>query len=167
MDVFISISGPEPSRSSFERLIRKQLEGFEGRVVISLGKPEESCHGGPNLKSYLSRKDREELLNRSRIVVARSGYSTIMDLFSLRKRGFLIPTPGQLEQEYLADYHMRRRTFYSVPERELDLPRQLEEALAFHPPTLKYPTERGAVQNAVGLITQTARLERAQMMSVR
>ncbi len=156
VDVFVSISGPEPSRSSFERLVRRRLEGFKGKVVVSLGKPEDNGHSGPNLKSYLSREDREELLNRSRIVVARSGYSTLMDLLSLRKRGFLIPTPGQLEQEYLAEHHMQRRTFYSVPESELDLPRQLKEALAFDVPALKYPTGR-AVQKAVDLITQTAR----------
>jgi hypothetical protein len=157
LDVFVSISGPEPQRSSFERLVRKQLEGFKGRVVVSLGKPEDEARSTPNMRSFLSREDREDLLNRSRIVVARSGYSTLMDLFSLRKRGFLIPTPGQLEQEYLADYHMRRRTFYSVPERELDFPRQLEEALSFEPPVLRYTTEK-AVERAMDLITQTAKL---------
>ncbi len=111
---------------------------------------------GPNLKGYLGREEREELLNRSKIVVARSGYSTLMDLCSLRKRGFLIPTPGQLEQEYLAKYHMERRSFYSVQEKELDLKRQLEEALSFRAPELKYPTER-AVERAVDVITETAR----------
>jgi hypothetical protein len=79
-----------------------------------------------------------------------------MDLVSLRKRGFLIPTPGQLEQEYLAEYHMKRGTFYSVQERELDLPRQLEAALSFKAPTLRYPSERAA-EKAIEVITGTGR----------
>jgi hypothetical protein len=156
VDVFVSISGPEPQRSAFEGLIRKQLYGFEGRVVVSLGKPEDNGHMEPNLRSYLGRVEREELLNRSKIVVARSGYSTLMDLCSLRKRGFLIPTPGQLEQEYLAKHHMERKKFYSVQEKELDFKPQLEEALTFRSPELKYPTERAA-DNALDVITQTAR----------
>ncbi len=156
VDVYVSISGPEPQRSSFEHLVRKQLNGYGGRVVISLGKPEDNGYRGSDLKAYLSREEMERLLNRSKVVVARSGYSTLMDLFSLKKRGFLIPTPGQLEQEYLAEHHMRRKTFYSVPERKLDLPRQLEAALALKAPEFKYSTDRAA-EKAVDVITQTAR----------
>ena len=35
-------------------------------------------------------------------IICRSGYSTIMDLVVLGKKAFFIPTPGQFEQEYLA-----------------------------------------------------------------
>jgi len=160
VDIFVSISGPEPQRSAFESLVRKQLYAFEGRVVVSLGKPDDgqmdNGHIEPNVKSYLGRAEREDLLNRSKIVIARSGYSTLMDLCSLRKRGFLIPTSGQPEQEYLAKHHMERRNFYSVQEKELDLKSQLEEALSFRSPELKYPTDR-AVEKAVDVITGTAR----------
>jgi hypothetical protein len=156
VDVFVSISGPEPQRSSFEHLVLRQLNDFSGKVVVSLGKPEDNGHREPNLKSYLTREEREDLLNRSKIVVARSGYSTLMDLFALRKRGLLIPTPGQLEQEYLAKHHMEKKTFYSVEEKELDLPCQLESALAFQAPTLKSSPER-SVENVLDVITQTGR----------
>jgi hypothetical protein len=157
VDVFVSISGPEPQRSSFEGLIRRQMDGYEGKVVVSLGKPEDNGHAAPNLKGYLGREEREDMLNRSKIVVARSGYSTLMDLCSLRKKGFLIPTPGQLEQEYLAKHHMERRRFYSVQEKDVDFREQLDEALSFRTPELKYPTTK-AVEKAVDVITQTARL---------
>jgi hypothetical protein len=166
VDVFVSISGPEPQRSSFERLVSKQLEDFSGKVVTTLGKPEDNGDSRSNQKSYLSRNDREELLNRSRIVIARSGYSTLMDLYSIRKRGFLIPTPGQIEQEYLAKYHMSRRTYYCVSERDLDIPRQLGEALALSPPTLNYSSEK-TVARVMDLITQTAKFESAQIRSFR
>jgi UDP-N-acetylglucosamine transferase subunit ALG13 len=156
VDVFVSISGPEPQRSSFEHLVLRQLDGFSGRAVVSLGKPEDNGRREPNLKSYLTREEREDLLNRSKIVVARSGYSTLMDLFALRKRGLLIPTPGQLEQEYLAKHHMEKRTFYSVAEKELDLSSQLEAALAFKAPALKSSPER-SVEKVLNVITQTGR----------
>ena len=44
----------------------------------------------------------EQAFNESKVVLCRSGYTTIMDLAKLRKKAFFIPTPGQYEQEYLA-----------------------------------------------------------------
>ncbi len=44
----------------------------------------------------------EHTLNSSRLIVSRSGYTTLMDLAKLNKHAFFIPTPGQYEQEYLA-----------------------------------------------------------------
>jgi predicted glycosyltransferase len=35
--------------------------------------------------------------------LSRSGYTTILDLAKLQKKAFFIPTPGQFEQEYLAE----------------------------------------------------------------
>jgi hypothetical protein len=46
-----------------------------------------------------------QLICSSRVVICRSGYSSLMDLHILGKdQLILIPTPGQTEQEYLADY---------------------------------------------------------------
>ena len=45
----------------------------------------------------------EQTFNESEIVLCRSGYTTIMDLVKLEKKAFFIPTPGQYEQEYLAE----------------------------------------------------------------
>jgi predicted glycosyltransferase len=44
----------------------------------------------------------EEAINSSETVIARSGYTTIMDLAKMNKKAFFIPTPGQHEQLYLA-----------------------------------------------------------------
>jgi uncharacterized protein (TIGR00661 family) len=43
------------------------------------------------------------ILNATKIV-SRSGYSTLMDLIQLRVPFFIIPTPGQTEQEYLFNH---------------------------------------------------------------
>jgi UDP-N-acetylglucosamine:LPS N-acetylglucosamine transferase len=45
----------------------------------------------------------EQTFNESEIVLCRSGYTTIMDIAKLDKKAFFIPTPGQYEQEYLAE----------------------------------------------------------------
>ena len=46
----------------------------------------------------------ERAISESELIVARSGYSTVMDLDKLNAKAFFIPTPGQFEQEYLATY---------------------------------------------------------------
>ncbi|HER40377.1 MAG TPA: glycosyltransferase, partial [Salinimicrobium catena] len=58
----------------------------------------------PNITvyNYLYGERLEEALNSSRLIISRSGYTTLMDLAKLEKKAFFIPTPGQFEQEYLA-----------------------------------------------------------------
>lgn len=51
----------------------------------------------------MATKDLECAINSSEMVLCRSGYTTIMDLAKLEKKAFFIPTPGQYEQEYLAE----------------------------------------------------------------
>ncbi len=158
IDVFVSISGVEPHRSSFERIVSKQLDGIEGNIVVSLGRPASSeIRGNVKVQGLAPRAMQEELLNRAKVVVARAGYSTLMDLCVLGKSALLIPTPGQTEQEYLASYHMGRGDFYCVNESELDIPSQLDAVLSRNPPTLQHSTER-AVENAIGVMTGTAKL---------
>lgn len=51
----------------------------------------------------MTSKDLETTINSSKLIISRSGYTTIMDLAKLNKRAIFIPTPGQYEQLYLAD----------------------------------------------------------------
>jgi predicted glycosyltransferase len=44
------------------------------------------------------------LLKLAPHVIARSGYTTIMDLHRIGRRAILFPTKGQWEQEYLAKW---------------------------------------------------------------
>ena len=45
-----------------------------------------------------------KLVNSSENIICRGGYSTLMDLIRLGKSAYLVPTPGQTEQEYLAKH---------------------------------------------------------------
>ncbi len=130
IDYLISISGPEPQRSMLENKLISQCEVLEGRIVVTLGKTEEKLKiKKKNITTYtfLSKKEREELLNRSKIVISRSGYSTIMDLAVIKTKALLIPTPGQIEQEYLSRYHNKLGTFFSVTQQNINLINDLEK----------------------------------------
>lgn len=67
-----------------------------------------------------------ELIQQSHYIISRSGYSTVMDLVTLQQKAILVPTPGQKEQEYLADYLMNRKIFFSCRQEDL----QLEKTIA-------------------------------------
>ena len=67
-------------------------------------------------------------MNRAKLVISRSGYSTILDLAVIGTKALMIPTPGQVEQEYLGQYHNQKRTFYSVNQDKINLKRDVEIA---------------------------------------
>ena len=101
------LSGPEPQRSMLEEIITKNFKKLNGQFLIVRGKPEEEkivSHCKPNIKviNFLTTKELEKAINQSGYIIARSGYTTIMDLAVMKKKAFFIPTPGQSEQEYLA-----------------------------------------------------------------
>lgn len=124
IDYLISISGPEPQRTMLEEIILKQVEGLDGNIVITLGKSEnfeKFVNKNVETRSFLTKEEREDYLNRAELIVSRSGYSTIMDLAVIGKKALMIPTPGQIEQEYLGYYHNNMGTFYSVNQNRIDV----------------------------------------------
>ncbi|HEX5417977.1 MAG TPA: glycosyltransferase [Chloroflexota bacterium] len=135
LDCYVSVSGPEPQRTILEETILDQIGDVDGRVIVSLGKPERAGESwtrhGVTVHSYVNRQQQEQLMNRARMIVSRSGYTTMMEIAELGSRALFIPTPGQTEQEYLAAYHARHGTYYSVRQNRLDLPRDLAIAADF------------------------------------
>ena len=56
------------------------------------------------------------------MVVARSGYTTVMELAGLGARAALmVPTPGQSEQEYLADHLEQAGAAIRMDQHSIDL----------------------------------------------
>lgn len=154
LDLFVTLSGPEPQRSMLERLILQQLPSVRGRIVVTLGKPDAAAHtrvGSADVYGYLDRSGQEEMMNRARLVLCRSGYSTIMDLAELQRRAVLIPTPGQTEQMYLARYHQARGTAFAVDQRRLDLRAALARGATLPPFRASVSTEQ-TVRRATSLI---------------
>jgi len=106
IDLLILLSGPEPQRSILEDKLLKEVKNFSGHVVIVRGIPEkeQKIEQKQNaiIYNFMTSKRLEKTINESKLVLSRSGYTTIMDLAKLEKKAFFIPTPGQTEQEYLA-----------------------------------------------------------------
>jgi uncharacterized protein (TIGR00661 family) len=124
IDYLISISGPEPQRTMLEEKLITQISDLKGKIVVTLGKTEKLDKfkkDGIETYSFLPSDKREEFLNRTKLVIARSGYSTILDLAVIGAKALMIPTPGQVEQEYLAEYHDKKGNFYYVNQNKIDL----------------------------------------------
>jgi uncharacterized protein (TIGR00661 family) len=124
IDYLISISGPEPQRSMLEEKLASQAHELKGNVVMTLGKAEDYSIKKKDqftTYSFVTKELREELLNKAKMVISRSGYSTLMDVAVVGTKALFIPTPGQIEQEYLSQYHNQLGTFYSVSQESVDL----------------------------------------------
>lgn len=106
IDILVILSGPEPQRTYLEEKLLKTLEKSQKRILIVRGVVEEEqiWKNNKNLSivNFMQSKELEDSINKSELIIARSGYTTIMDLAILEKKAFFIPTPGQYEQEYLA-----------------------------------------------------------------
>jgi len=103
--LLIVLSGPEPQRTMFERLLRQQLRHFDQPALLVQGKPGppfEEQDGQLHLVNTLPPEALASAIQQAELVVARSGYSTVMDLWSLGGKACFVPTPGQTEQLYLA-----------------------------------------------------------------
>ena len=98
------VSGPEPQRSTMEKDLRTCFLKDGRPALIFAGKPGGGEHRDRNV---LTVHDADDGRFRSAVlaaecIICRSGYSTLMDLAVLERRGILVPTVGQPEQEKLA-----------------------------------------------------------------
>ncbi len=102
------ISGPEPQRAMLEKQVLAQLLSIEGPHLLLTGKPGMGSqhHGQVRVTGHLPTVELQDALMHAELIVARTGYSTLMDLDALGRGALLIPTPGQPEQEYLGRLHM-------------------------------------------------------------
>ena len=135
-DLAVIISGPEPQRTLFEKLLLDQLSDYAGTVLFVRGLPGNSpgnisANSKIKIHDHLSSDELNEAIQRSSMIISRSGYTTVMDLVKLQKPAILIPTPGQPEQEYLADYLMGENIFYCVAQKDLLLKQALQNAAGF------------------------------------
>ncbi|TBM99010.1 glycosyltransferase [Hyunsoonleella flava] len=107
IDLLVLLSGPEPQRSLLEDKLLKEVKNYGGHVVFVRGIPEKEQKieqkQDVTIYNFMTSNRLERTINKSKLVLSRSGYTSIMDLAKLEKKAFFIPTPGQTEQEYLAN----------------------------------------------------------------
>ena len=102
------LSGLEPQRSIFERAILERYANTSEKVLLVRGKVAEAqtkiSRNNITIVASLSDQALLDAMEQATTIIARSGYSTIIDLavLGLLHKAELHPTPGQSEQEYLA-----------------------------------------------------------------
>ncbi|RYZ78596.1 MAG: glycosyltransferase, partial [Proteobacteria bacterium] len=105
-ELMVILSGPEPQRTLLENRLKNEVQLFGKKVVFIKGKIEAEqtvCQkGNVTYYNFMTTDQLQKTFNESKMVLSRSGYTTVMDLAKLQKKCFFIPTPGQYEQEYLA-----------------------------------------------------------------
>ncbi|MGB6267397.1 MAG: glycosyltransferase, partial [Olleya sp.] len=103
-DILVLLSGPEPQRDIIEKKLLNELHFFNGNILFVKGTIEnkqtiEKQHNF-TIYNFMQTEDLQHAILASKLIISRSGYTTIMDLAKLGKAAFFIPTPGQFEQEY-------------------------------------------------------------------
>lgn len=135
-DVLILISGPEPQRTIFEQIIISQSKNSNKKILLIRGLPQEkenlqTTNASINIINHLSAEEMNTCIQQSKLVISRCGYSTVMDLVRLRANAVLVPTPGQTEQEYLAEYLMQKKYFICMNQDNFKINEAMEMALTF------------------------------------
>lgn len=134
--LFVSLSGPEPQRSLLEKSILTQLGNYQGRVIVVRGLP-----GNAKLPpvpphivihNHLDTAAYNQVLCAAGMVISRTGYSTVMDIMAAGQKSILIPTPGQTEQEYLAEYLVKKQLALCYTQQQFNLEESLVAAATFN-----------------------------------
>lgn len=151
--LLVLLSGPEPQRSMLEQLLLQQVKEYASRrnnqptneevaadeldqILFVRGIPGGSgevlqISPGVLLVDYLLTEALNTAILESEIIISRPGYTTVMDLSLLGSRAIFIPTPGQPEQEYLAEYLTNKGICYTTSQSSFDLELALFEEKAF------------------------------------
>lgn len=133
--VLALISGPEPQRSQFESILFNQFKDYSKPLIIVAGQPETMSRVNSQTNvtrfTHLQKDKLIGLIKDAELVVARSGYTTIMDLAILGVKALFVPTPGQTEQEYLARLMMESGYAFFVEQHKIDINQHIDKALEY------------------------------------
>ena len=114
------LSGLEPQRTLFEQELITRFKDSTQPVLIVRGKiggPATATQiGAVTLVPHMGDEQLVPLMQQAKKIIVRSGYSTIMDLavLGMLHKAEFHPTPGQSEQEYLAQILMHRLGSFSA-----------------------------------------------------
>ena len=131
--ILILLSGPEPQRSLLEKKILEQIKDIDEQFLVVRGLPNEK-HQPVNtsniqFENHLTTEALSTALSNAKLVICRSGYSSIMDLLKFRKKAVLIPTPGQTEQLYLAKLMKDNHWFWIEQQHDFQLHHAIPQCL--------------------------------------
>lgn len=132
VDLAAVLSGPEPQRTIFENILLSQMKTLDTKMVLVRGLPSadansQTINNNLTVIDYLPAAELNDLLLSAKTVIARSGYSTVMDFAMLQCHAILVPTPGQTEQEYLANYLSAKNYCIISPQGDLNIKNALDK----------------------------------------
>jgi len=136
-DVLVLLSGTEPQRSILEEKLIYQFNNYPKKVLFVRGKInlKTTLENTTNITfvNFLKQEELYKSILNSKMVIARSGYSTIMDMVVLQKQCIFIPTPNQNEQEYLAKHlqELNIAPFSSQESFEISMLKKISEFSGF------------------------------------
>lgn len=94
----------EGPKAEWEAWVARFAQAPGARRIVSIAGGrwrDGSPPSGVESYDFVPGRERDAFMNRAKAIVARAGYTTIMDLVALRQDAILIPTPGMTEQNYL------------------------------------------------------------------
>jgi len=151
----ILLSGPEPLRGILEKHLLYQIGDMihNYHFVFIAGNPMGTVPADlpENVEyyTYLNAISLKPVIAKADLIVCRSGYSTLMDLAIMNKKALLIPTPGQTEQEYLAEYLKENGLFYYEQQKDLLLFEAIAKAFQYKGVTRPVFNPHSLMKNAV------------------
>ena len=131
-DVVAIFSGPEPQRSLLENIVVPQLRSSALKYRVVRGLPGvNNKDADDRIVNFLSSNELQVCIDAANLVIARSGYSTVMDMHALGKKVVFVPTPGQTEQKYLSKRLKEKRIAFCMEQNEFNLQTALRESKKF------------------------------------
>lgn len=134
--VLILLSGPEPQRTLFEERLLSELQSgiIEADLVRGLPGDQITLPAIPGVRyfNHLNSEAMNRAVLEAGYVICRSGYSSIMDLYTAGAKPILVPTPGQTEQEYLATLLEQIHFAPFCRQNDFSLKTALKKAKNFH-----------------------------------
>lgn len=147
--VLAILSGPEPQRTLLENKILKELTEIKGKHLLIRGtKKANKLAEFKNIEiiDFATSNLLNQKIEASEMLICRSGYTSVIDLLKLKKKALLIPTPGQVEQKYLAKKLSEKSWFYSQNQEDLNIEKAFSEIQKTELPVLVFAYNFNIIQ---------------------
>jgi uncharacterized protein (TIGR00661 family) len=159
--ILIILSGPEPQRSVLEKILLGQIKTLQRKIVFVRGLPETNTmpaqQSNVEFYNHLSAAELNMLAQRAQLVICRAGYTSLMDMLALKKKMIVVPTPGQPEQEYLAEHLSAKNIVLNCSQQQFNLQRALStaETFTFNIPQLDFAAYKEIVGERIRALCKT------------
>ena len=133
LSILVLMSGQENQRTVLENMLIDALDGCGRNVLFvrGVGDSRAPLVDTDNIKfcNLLSGNELRDALMTAELIICRAGYSTLCDVVALKKHAVIIPTPGQTEQEYLAERLDGKFGFRSISQGDVDFAEKIAKAI--------------------------------------